>query len=194
MVSVTNILEPTRGLIVPTKIFTNKTLRRIACFQRQIRKFRLAPLARNQLFMFSVRYYCQKKGHAINCPWKTGDSAPSTPDKGSVRNFNGRISFYHCWRSNRRPLFAQNSRASGGSAPWAPGRGPKAGSWTPPVYKGTRTRMDIFRPLPLFLILNGPAYPYIHDRRGKMTRTPTPPPPPPAHQLFRAGGMVQGKF
>ena len=37
-----------------------------------------------------------KKGHAINCPWKTGDSAPSTPDKGSVRNFNGRISFYHC--------------------------------------------------------------------------------------------------
>ena len=32
-----------------------------------------------------------KKGHAINCPWKTGDSAPSTPDKGSVRNFNGRI-------------------------------------------------------------------------------------------------------
>ena len=50
-----------------------------------------------------------KKGHAINCPWKTGDSAPSTPDKGSVRNFPGRISFFHCWRSNRRPLFAQNS-------------------------------------------------------------------------------------
>ena len=39
-------------------------------------------------------------------------------------------------------LFAENSRASGGSAPWAPGRGSrplhpakgtKPGPWTPPV-------------------------------------------------------------
>ena len=80
----------------------------------------------------------KKRSHAINCPGKTGDSAPSTPDKGSVRNFNGRISFYHCWRSNRRPLFAQNSRASGALPPGHPaGTLRRAYAWTPPVYKGT---------------------------------------------------------
>ena len=45
-----------------------------------------------------------------------------------------------CWVSDDQiagPYFAQNSGASGGSAPWAPGRGPKAGWWTPRVYKGT---------------------------------------------------------
>ena len=40
-----------------------------------------------------------------------------------------------------------------------------------PYIKGRGTRRDIFRPLPLFFFLNGPAYPYIHDRK-KMTRTP----------------------
>ena len=59
------------------------------------------------------------------------------PHKGSMytRNCNGRnYSFYHSWRPSWRPLFAENSRASGGSAPWAPGRGPTAGPWTPPVW------------------------------------------------------------
>ena len=57
--------------------------------------------------------------------------APPTPDKGAIReiatgetrNCNGRnYTFYHSWRPSWRPLFAENSRASGGSAPWAPGR------------------------------------------------------------------------
>ena len=60
---------------------------------------------------------------------------------------------YHSWRPSwtRRPLFAENSKASGGSAPWAPGRGfalhparaPTAGPWTTPVW-GARyaTRTD----------------------------------------------------
>ena len=58
-------LSLSRGLIVPTKIFTDKTLRRIACFQRQIRKNRLAPLAHNHIF--SVRYYCKKKKKKRPC-------------------------------------------------------------------------------------------------------------------------------
>ena len=41
-----------------------------------------------------------------------------------TRNCNGRnYSFYHAWRPSWRPLFAENSRVSGGSAP-----GPPAGA------------------------------------------------------------------
>ena len=41
-----------------------------------------------------------------------------------TRNFNGRnYRFYRSWRTSWRPLFAENSIASGCSAPWAPGRG-----------------------------------------------------------------------
>ena len=78
-----------------------------------------------------------------------------------TRNCNGRnYSFYHSWRPSWRPLFAENSRASGGSAPWAPGRGPKAGPWTPPVWCARGAlRARIFPPTPFFLqILDPPLY------------------------------------
>ena len=75
--------------------------------------------------MFSGTY-CKKrrrkKKHTINYYGKSGDSRTPDPRQGLyTRNCNGRnYSFYHSWRPSWRPLFAENSRASGGSAPWAP--------------------------------------------------------------------------
>ena len=109
--------------------------------------------------------YCQlrivkkkKRGggsHTINYYGKSGDSRTPDPRQGLyTRNCNGRnYTSYHSWRPSWRPLFAENSRASGGSAPWAPGRGPTAGPWTPPVWgalaRAVRYAHGFFRP-PLF--------------------------------------------
>ena len=67
----------------------------------------------------------KKKSHTINYYGKSGDSRTPGPRQGLyTRNCNWRnYSFYHSWRPSWMPLFAENSRASGGSAPWAPGRG-----------------------------------------------------------------------
>ena len=105
-------------------LLTNLT---IARFQRKIRKFRLARL---QSVTYAGTYsYCKKKkkkkSHTINYYGKSGDSRTPGPRQGLyTRNCNWRnYSFYHSWRPSWMPLFAENSRASGGSAPWAPGRG-----------------------------------------------------------------------
>ena len=65
---------------------------------------------------------------------------------------------YHSWRPSWRPLFAENSRASGGSAPWAPGRGfapaprqgPYGGPLDPTRMRRALTRAWIFPPTPFF--------------------------------------------
>ena len=106
-------------------LLTNLT---IARFQRKIRNF--GSLARNQLHMFSGTY-CKKRKEkkAILSTTTENLVTPArtpAPDKGSIREIaTGEItnSFYHSWRPSWRPLFAENSRASGGSAP-----GPPAGA------------------------------------------------------------------
>ena len=116
-----------------------------------------------------------KKGHAH-------DSAPSTPDKGSVRNFNGRISFYHCWRSNRRPLFAQTQELPGALYPGHPAGALRRAHGPHPYIRGRAlmrarrgTRMDIFRPLPLFLFWMVLPIPISMIEKNY---THAPPPPP----------------
>ena len=42
-----------------------------------------------------------------------------------------------------------NPKSSGGSAPWTPGRGPKAGPWTPPKI-GSRLRARYVRSAHMF--------------------------------------------
>ena len=109
--SITNILEPTRGLIVPTKIYTNKTLRIIVCFQRQIRKNRLALLARNRLF--SVRYYCQKKAMLlITLLEKLVTLHHRPPTRALWEISTGELVFITADDQIAAPYFAQNSRAS----------------------------------------------------------------------------------
>ena len=122
-------------------LLTNLT---IARFQRKIRKFRLARAISYICFQVRiVKKKREKKSHTINYYGKSGDSRTPGPRQGLyTRNCNGRnYSFYHSWRPSWRPLFAENSRASGGWAPgrgFAPGhpaRGPTAGPWTPPVWE-----------------------------------------------------------
>ena len=102
-------------------LLTNLT---IARFQRKIRKFRLSRL---QSVTYAGTYsYCKKKkSHTINYYGKSGDSRTPGPRQGLyTRNCNWRnYSFYNSWRPSWMPLFAENSRASGGSAP-APHQGP----------------------------------------------------------------------
>ena len=144
-------------------LLTNLT---IARFQRKIRKFRLA---RSQSVTYVFRYvlYKKKRGgsHTINYYGKSGDSRTPDPRQGLyTRNCNGRnYTSYHSWRPSWRPLFAENSRASGGSAPWAPGRG-YGGPLDPTRMRRAlrahtvRYAHGFFRP-PLFLqILDPPLY------------------------------------
>ena len=51
--------------------------------------------------------------------------------------------------SNFRALKSVNPKSSGGSAPWTPGRGPKAGPWTPPKI-GSRLRARYVRSAHMF--------------------------------------------
>ena len=101
-------------------LLTNLT---IARFQRKIRK---CWLARSQSVTYVLRCVYKKKkkkkSHTINYYGKSGDFRTPDPRQGLyTRNCNGRnYSFYHSWRPSWRPLFAENSRASGGSAPWTP--------------------------------------------------------------------------
>ena len=102
----------------------------------------------------------REKSHTINYYGKSGDSSTPDPRQGRYTRNNGRnYTFYHSWRPSWRPLFAENSRASGGSAPWAPGRGfalhprrgPTAGRPGPHPYEARAVRFahGFFRP-PLF--------------------------------------------
>ena len=127
-------------------------------FSTQNTKFSARSLAISYIY-FQLRIVNKKKGgggsHTINYYGKSGDSRTPDPRQGLyTRNCNGRnYTSYHSWRPSWRPLFAENSRASGGSAPWAPGRGPTAGPWTPPVWgalaRAVRYAHGFFRP-PLF--------------------------------------------
>ena len=152
---------------------------------------------------FQVRIVKKTGGgsHTINYYGKSGDSRTPDPRQGLyTRNCNGRnYTSYHSWRPSWRPLFAENSRASGGSAPWAPGRGPTAGPWTPPRRAlrahTVRYAHGFFRP-PLFLqILDPPLYTSPLARPSRL-----PPeasilgelgssrPPPPNDFFFFVGG------
>ena len=75
-------------------LFTNITMRRIACFLRESTKISARSLW--SVIYFQLGIIVKKNAMLLTVFEKTGDSAPSTPDKGSVRNFNGRISFYYC--------------------------------------------------------------------------------------------------
>ena len=80
---------------------------------------------------FQVRIVKKKKrgkSHTINYYGKSGDSRTPDPRQGLyTRNCNGRnYTSYHSWRPSWRPLFAENSRASRGSA--------LPLHWTPPVW------------------------------------------------------------
>ena len=120
-----NILnEPTQGLIVPTKYATYQLNNRT--FSTQNTKISARSLAISYIcFQVRIVKKREKKSHTINYYGKSGDSRTPAPRQGLyTRNCNWRnYSFYHSWRPSWRPLFAENSRAPGGSAPWAPGRG-----------------------------------------------------------------------
>ena len=171
---------------------------------------------------FQVRIVKKKRGgggesHTINYYGKSGDSRTPDPRQGLyTRNCNGRnYTSYHSWRPSWRPLFAENSRASGGSAPWAPGRGPlhpargpTAGPWTPPVW-GARfahtrcaTRTD-FSAHPFFCkswirhcthppLLVQVACP--QRRRSWGSWGAVAPPPPPNENFFFWGGGANISF
>ena len=124
--------------------FNNRT------FSTQNTKISACSLAISYIcFQVHVRIVKKKEkgrgSHTINYYGKSGDFRTPNPQQGLyTRNCNGRnYTSYHSWRPSWRPLFAENSRASRGSAPWAPGRGPTAGPWTPSVW-GARcaTRTD----------------------------------------------------
>ena len=193
-------------------LLTNLT---IARFQRKIRKFRLARSLAISYICFQVRIVKKKKksgggekSHTINYYGISGDSRTPDPWQGLyTRNCNGRnYTSYHSWRPSWRPLFAENSRASGGSAPWAPGRGPMAGPWTPPVW-GARfahtrcaTRTD-FSAHPFFLqILDPPLYtsPLARPSRlppeasilGELGSRVAPPPPQWKYFFFLGGSNI----
>ena len=165
---------------------------------------------------FQVRIVKKKGGgesHTINYYGKSGDSRTPDPRQGLyTRNCNGRnYTSYHSWRPSWRPLFAENSRASGGSAPWAPGRGfapaPRQGPYGGPL-DPTRMRRALrahtvryahgfFRP-PLFLqILDPPLYTSPLARPSRLPPEASilgelgssrPPPPPNENIIFFFGG------
>ena len=162
-----NILnEPTQGLIVPTKIcytyqFNNRT------FSTQNTKISARSLAISYI-CFQVRIVKKKKkwgggGKAILSATTENLVTPAPPDPQQglyTRNCNGRNYTSYHWRPSWRPLFAENSRASGGwgSAPWAPGRGfapaprqwPYGGPLDPTrMRRAVRYAHGFFRP-PLF--------------------------------------------
>ena len=159
-------------------------------FSTQNTKIRTRSLAISYIYMFSVKYCKKKRRKKRPCyqlPRKNWWlPCPRPPDKGSnMRNFNGRnYSFYHSWRPSWRPLFAENSRASGGIAPCAPAGAlplhPARGPTTAPVdptrmgrfaHAWCATRTGIFRP-PFLELLDPPLHKCVVS------------PPPPAHQLF----------
>ena len=188
-------------------LLTNLT---IARFQRKIRKFRLA---RSQSVTYVFRYVFKRgKSHTINYYGKSGDSRTPDPRQGLyTRNCNGRnYTSYHSWRPSWRPLFAENSRASGGSAPWAPGRGfapaPRQGPYDPSM--GPRLRAHtvryahgFFRP-PLFFANPGSATVHIPPCSSKSLapRGVDPggageqSPPPPMKIFFFLGGGQTYRF
>ena len=165
--------------------FNNRT------FSTQNTKISARSLAISYIF-FQVRIVKKKKkgggeSHTINYYGKSGDSRTPDPQQGLyMRNCNGRnYTSYHSWRPSWRPLFAENSRASGGSAP-------TAGPWTPPVW-GARfahtrcaTRTD-FSAHPFLQILDPPLYtsPLARPSRlppeasilGELGSSRSPPPP-----------------
>ena len=147
--------------------------------------------------MFSGTYCKKKKGeksHTINYYGKSGDSRTPDPRQGLyTRNCNryGRnYTSYHSWRPSWRPLFAENSRASGGSAPWAPALRRAPGPH-PYEARASRThgavRARIFPPTPFLQILDPPLYtsPLARPSRlppeasilGELGSSRPPPPP-----------------
>ena len=154
--------------------FNNRT------FSTQNTKISACSLAISYI-CFQVRIVKKKEkgrgSHTINYYGKSGDSRTPDPQQGLyTRNCNGRnYTSYHSWRPSWRPLFAENSRASRGSAPWAPGRGPTAGPWTPSVW-GARcaTRTD-FPAHPFFLQIAPRIAPRGVDPGGAGEQSPPPP-------------------
>ena len=88
-------------------------------------------------------------------------------------------------------LFAENSRASRGSAPWAPGRDPTAGPWTPSVW-GARcaTRTD-FPAHPFFLQIAPRIAPEVSILGVLGEQSP---PPPPNENIGGGGGGQTYRF
>ena len=146
-------------------------------FSTQNTKISARSLAISYIY-FQVRIVKKKKrgggeSHTINYYGKSGDSRTPDPRQGLyTRNCNGRnYTSYYSWRPSCRPLFAENSRASGGSAPWAPGRGfspaprqgPYGGPLDPTRMRRSRARgalrARIFPPTPFLQILDPPHIP-----------------------------------
>ena len=113
--------------------FNNRT------FSTQNTKISARSLAISYI-CFQVRIVKKKRGGGKAILSTTTENlvtlAPPTPNKGSIREIaTGEITLPITPDDHLEglSLFAENSRASGGSAPWAPGRGPMAGPWTLPV-------------------------------------------------------------
>ena len=144
-------------------------------FSTQNTKISARSLAISYIY-FQVRIVKKKKGGGEAILSTTTENlvtpAPPTPRQGLyTRNCNGRnYTSYHSWRPSWRPLFAENSRASGGSAPWAPDRGfapaprqgPYGGPLDPTRMRRSRARgalrARIFPPTPFLQILDPPLY------------------------------------
>ena len=118
--------------------------------------------------------------------WKTVDSAPSTPDKGSVRNFNGRITvFITADDQVRRPFLP-------GAAP----PGPPAGALRRahgPTRKGTRANARAVwyaHGIPrffIFLFCRLRCRMVLHIPISMIGKKWHAAPPPPPINFFRAG-------
>ena len=150
--------------------------------------------------MFSIRYYCQKRP-CYQLSLKNWWLCTIDPRQGLCKKFQREnYSFYHCWRLIRRPLFAQNSRASGALPR---GRGPKAGSWTHP-YIRERALMRAPRhghlpPPPPFFCWNSEGWGVgwsclFHISMIEEKNDTHPPPPPPLINYFEPAEWFEGKF
>ena len=116
-------------------------------FSTQNTKISARSLAISYIY-FQVRIVKKKGGGEAILSTTTENlvtPAPPTPDKGSIREIGKRekLHFLSLLTTILKALICWKlERASGGSAPWAPGRGfapwhpargPTAGPWTPPV-------------------------------------------------------------
>ena len=151
-------------------LFTDKTLRRIACFQRQIRKFRLAPLARNQLYVLKKMLTLHHR----------------SPTRALWEISTGELQFLSLLTIKFAGLFLLKTQ----ELPGAPPPGPPAHG---PTRKGTRTRYAvrarIFSSFFFFSFLFcrlrcRMVLPIPISMIGKKWHASPPPPPPPINFFF----------
>ena len=151
--------------------FNNRT------FSKQNTKISACSLAISYI-CFQVRIVKKKKrgGEAILSTTTENLVDSRNPQQGLyTRNCNGRnYTSYHSWRPSWRPLFAENSRASRGSAPLGPRQGPYGGPLDP-IRMRRATRTDF--PAHPFFFANRPQNRPQRRRSWGCWGAVAPPPP-----------------